>query len=192
MPALPWQGRPRPLSISSATCSQFSGSTASAATVRRSSSAVSGSIGAPTPCAEARRPTSDPGNADGSRLYHRLIGTAFGQQMPPPGPLTREQTEIIKQWIDEGAIWPDAASGETPPPPVDAEAVRLMHAIRNGDRAGIDAQLRGQPRRGDVTRCGRSDAADGGGLDRRRRAREAAARRRGPIPTPPTAPARPR
>jgi glucose/arabinose dehydrogenase len=87
-----------------------------------------------------------PGNASGSRLYHRVIGTAFGQQMPPPGPLTLEQTEIIRQWIDEGAVWPDAASGETLPPPVDPDAVRLMRAIRNGDRAGIDAQLRGQPR----------------------------------------------
>jgi glucose/arabinose dehydrogenase/mono/diheme cytochrome c family protein len=87
-----------------------------------------------------------PGNAGGSRLYHRLIGTAFGQQMPPPGPLTPEQTEIIRQWIDEGAVWPDAASGETPPPPIDPDAIRLMRAIRNGDRAGIDAHLRGQPR----------------------------------------------
>ena len=87
-----------------------------------------------------------PGNAGGSRLYHRLIGTAFGQQMPPPGPLAAEQTEIIRQWIDEGALWPDAASGETPPPPVDVGAVRLMHAIRAGDRAATDAQLRGQPR----------------------------------------------
>ena len=44
-----------------------------------------------------------PGNAHGSRLYHRLIGTAFGQQMPPPGPLSDAQIEIIEQWIDEGA-----------------------------------------------------------------------------------------
>jgi mono/diheme cytochrome c family protein len=57
-----------------------------------------------------------PGNAQGSRLYHRLIGTAFGLRMPPAGPLSTEQTEIIKQWIDEGAEWPDAASGETPAP----------------------------------------------------------------------------
>ena len=87
-----------------------------------------------------------PGNADGSRLYHRLIGTAFGQQMPPAGPLTHEQIEIIRQWIDEGAEWPDAASGETPPPPVDADAVRLMAAIRDDDRAVIDALLRAKPR----------------------------------------------
>ena len=86
-----------------------------------------------------------PGNAGGSRLYHRLIGTAFGQQMPPTGPLTLDQTEIIKQWIDEGASWPDAASGETPAPPSDPEAIRLIQAIRDNDRAVIDAQLRGDP-----------------------------------------------
>ena len=84
-----------------------------------------------------------PGNADGSRLYHRLVGTAFGQQMPPTGPLTFEQTEIVRQWIDEGASWPDAASGEVSPPPADPEAIRLIQAIRDDDRAAVDAQLRG-------------------------------------------------
>src|SRR5262245_57711738 len=28
-----------------------------------------------------------PGNAEGSRLYQRLVGTRFGLQMPPAGPL---------------------------------------------------------------------------------------------------------
>src|SRR6266851_9318667 len=28
-----------------------------------------------------------PGNADGSRLYHRLIGTCVGPRMPPTAPL---------------------------------------------------------------------------------------------------------
>src|SRR5882724_8330788 len=53
-----------------------------------------------------------PGNAQGSRLYHRLIGTAFGQQMPPAGPLGEAQIDTIKRWIDEGATWPDAVAGE--------------------------------------------------------------------------------
>ena len=87
-----------------------------------------------------------PGNADGSRLYHRLVGTVFGQQMPPTGPLTSEQTEIVRQWIDEGASWPDAASGETPAPPADPEAVRLIQAIRDNDRARVDALLAGGAR----------------------------------------------
>src|SRR3954463_13256006 len=61
-----------------------------------------------------------PGNADGSKLYHRVAGTAFGTQMPPGHALTAQQIETIKDWIDEGANWPDAASGEVPVPPVQA------------------------------------------------------------------------
>jgi ankyrin repeat protein len=87
-----------------------------------------------------------PGNADGSRLYHRLIGTAFGIQMPPAGPLTTDQIGTIRQWIDEGAEWPDEVSGEVVAPSPDAAATRLMSAIRDGDRSAIDALLRENPR----------------------------------------------
>ncbi|MBI3399858.1 MAG: ankyrin repeat domain-containing protein [Acidobacteria bacterium] len=87
-----------------------------------------------------------PGNADGSRLYHRLIGTSIGPQMPPGAPLGDEQIEIIKQWIDEGAAWPDEASGETPSPPADPDATSLIALIRTGDRRAIDALLRRNPR----------------------------------------------
>src|SRR5258706_11344999 len=65
-----------------------------------------------------------PGNADGSRLYHRLIGNSVGAQMPPGKPLGDEQIEIIRQWIEEGAVWPDEVSGETPSPSADPGAVR--------------------------------------------------------------------
>lgn len=82
-----------------------------------------------------------PGNADGSRLYHRLIGTNFGVRMPPGGtPLPDEEIEIIHRWIDEGAVWPDAASGETPLPPVDYDAARIVLAIRDGEATSIDAR----------------------------------------------------
>src|SRR5262245_8613539 len=87
-----------------------------------------------------------PGNAAGSKLYHRLTGTAFGQQMPPGRPLTPEQIDVIKTWIDEGAEWPDAASGEPPALPVDPGAARLISAIRDNDRAAIDAVLHATPR----------------------------------------------
>jgi Planctomycete cytochrome C len=52
------------------------------------------------------------GNADGSRLYQRLVGTNFGLQIPPSRPLAPEEIDTIKQWIDEGAEWPDDVSGE--------------------------------------------------------------------------------
>ncbi|HET6956885.1 MAG TPA: PQQ-dependent sugar dehydrogenase [Vicinamibacterales bacterium] len=87
-----------------------------------------------------------PGNANGSRLYHRLIGTTFGTQMPPTGPLSADKIEIIQHWIDEGAIWPDAAAGEAPPLPSDPDAVRLLASIRGDDRHAVDEQLRANPR----------------------------------------------
>ena len=45
-----------------------------------------------------------PGNAEGSRLYQRLVGSRFGLQMPPTGPLAHEEIGVIKEWIDQGAI----------------------------------------------------------------------------------------
>ena len=82
-----------------------------------------------------------PGSAQGSRLYHRLIGTTFGPQMPPAGPLDAAQVETIKQWIDEGAEWPDDAAGETPAAPPDPDAIRLMTLIRADERRAIDRLL---------------------------------------------------
>ena len=68
-----------------------------------------------------------PGNADGSRLYHRLIDTKFGQRMPPADPLKDAEIETIKAWIDQGAEWPDQLSGEAPTPTADPDA---PHAVR--------------------------------------------------------------
>jgi hypothetical protein len=83
-----------------------------------------------------------PRNADGSRLYHRVAGTALGAQMPPSGPLSDEQIEVIRHWMDEGADWPDGASGDVAPPPVDARASELVAAIRASDAATIDRLIR--------------------------------------------------
>ena len=74
-----------------------------------------------------------PGNADGSRLYLRLIGDRFGLQMPPTGALSAEQIKIIKTWIDQGAEWPDQLSGEAAPAPLDPKARLILDALRNGD-----------------------------------------------------------
>jgi mono/diheme cytochrome c family protein len=87
-----------------------------------------------------------PGNADGSRLYHRLIGTRFGQQMPPTGTLGAAQVAVIKSWIDQGAEWPDDLAGGMPAPPIDHEAEELTALVRNGDRTGIEEMLRRNPR----------------------------------------------
>jgi len=82
-----------------------------------------------------------PGNSDGSRLYQRLVGNQYGPQMPPTGALRPEQTRIIKDWIDQGAVWPDEASGEVPAKPLDATSARLMEAAFRGDTATVRALL---------------------------------------------------
>jgi ankyrin repeat protein len=75
-----------------------------------------------------------PGNSQGSRLYLKLIGNQYGPQMPPTGALRPEQIAVLKAWIDQGAEWPDDASGEEPPLPPDPKAVPIMKALREGDK----------------------------------------------------------
>jgi ankyrin repeat protein len=82
-----------------------------------------------------------PGNAEGSRLYQRLIGDHYGRQMPPTGALPGAQVAVIKQWIDEGAEWPDALAGDVPTLPLDPPAVDLSEAIRTNDETRIAAAL---------------------------------------------------
>jgi hypothetical protein len=83
-----------------------------------------------------------PGNAEGSKLYHRLVGTQVGSQMPPTGPLSADNVAVLKAWIDQGADWPDEVAGVAPSPPVDPDAERLARFIRSGDKAGVDEVLR--------------------------------------------------
>ncbi len=87
-----------------------------------------------------------PGNSAGSRLYLRLVGDQYGLRMPPTGPLSDDKIAIIKAWIDQGAEWPDALSGETPPPPPDPGATRLMDALRRGDSAAFQRKLGEDPK----------------------------------------------
>jgi ankyrin repeat protein len=85
-----------------------------------------------------------PGNSGASRLYSVLTGQQ-GLQMPPAGPLTPAQIETIRTWIDQGADWPDALSGEAMPPAPDPHAVQIMEALRKGDRQSALKLLREHP-----------------------------------------------
>ncbi len=109
-----------------------------------------------------------PGNAEGSRLYHRLVGTSVGARMPPTGPLAPEQVAVLKAWIDQGAEWPDHLAGIPPTLPVDPAADRLAGLIRSGERTQVEELLRTNPgaARGRAVRW--IDAAHGRGPLRRR------------------------
>lgn len=86
-----------------------------------------------------------PGNAEGSRLYHRLVDKTVGTPMPPSGPLPADQIRILKAWIDEGLQWPDELSGEITIPPIDSAADALAAAIRQGGRTNIDRAFSASP-----------------------------------------------
>jgi ankyrin repeat protein len=78
-----------------------------------------------------------PGNSAASRLYLRLIGDQFGRRMPATGPMPAEEIAVIKAWIDEGAPWPDELANEPVLTPPDPKAVRMVEALRGGDKAAF-------------------------------------------------------
>jgi len=97
-----------------------------------------------------------PGNSAASRLYLRLTAAGYGAAMPPNGRLSAEQIETIRRWIDEGAEWPDALSGEQPLTPADPRAARLMDALRRGDRAQFTTLVGADPAAGNLKGAGGS------------------------------------
>jgi len=54
-----------------------------------------------------------PGDSKASRLMRRVLGLGGEQQMPlGKEPLKPEQIEVLRRWIDEGAVWPEGESGK--------------------------------------------------------------------------------
>ncbi len=54
-----------------------------------------------------------PGDAKGSRLVELLVAADPDDRMPAKAePLAPEKIELVRRWIDEGAVWPDSASVE--------------------------------------------------------------------------------
>jgi len=97
-----------------------------------------------------------PGNSAGSRFYLKLIGNQYGTQMPPTGPLSQEQINTLKAWIDQGAEWPDDLAGEKPPRASDPRASEIMEALRAGDKQAFRKLLIDNPKSVNLTGPGGS------------------------------------
>ena len=52
-----------------------------------------------------------PGDGSSSLLYQKIIGDAPGSPMPLTGTLPRDQVEMIRSWLDQGAPWTEAIDG---------------------------------------------------------------------------------
>lgn len=88
-----------------------------------------------------------PGKSEASMLYRRIAGIGPGTRMPPTGPLPAEQIALFKTWIDEGAEWPDAVSGDRgTAASVDPKVVEMAAALRNGEFQVFQRILRGNPK----------------------------------------------
>jgi hypothetical protein len=85
------------------------------------------------------------GDATKSSLYRRISGTESGTRMPPSGPLKREEIKLIGTWIDQGAEWPDAFSGEVDAAPPDPAVVRMRDVLRMGERRAFERLLTENP-----------------------------------------------
>jgi N-acyl-D-amino-acid deacylase len=77
------------------------------------------------------------GNSANSMVYHRISDTDYGPQMPPTGPLRPEQIALIKNWIDQGAEWPDSLANELELPPLNPKAVSMVDMLHNDDLASF-------------------------------------------------------
>ena len=65
--------------------------------------------------AEAMKKGIKPGKPDDSTFYTLLISTDADERMPEKAPaLPKEQTDLIKKWIEQGAPWPDGFEIQPP------------------------------------------------------------------------------
>lgn len=76
---------------------------------------------------DSGEPSVVPGNAADSRLFKLVAGLDPDALMPPKGAaLTKEQTQLIKDWIDQGAAWGDGNAAD-PANAGDADRKRSWH-----------------------------------------------------------------
>ena len=86
------------------------------------------------------------GNGAESKLIKKLVGGDGGMQMPPTGPLEAEQIGVLRAWIDQGAVFGDAAfEVAAPRKPVDPKVRELIDAVRKRDIASVKAILKSAP-----------------------------------------------
>jgi formylglycine-generating enzyme required for sulfatase activity len=79
-----------------------------------------------------------PGNAKGSTVYTSTVVPPDDDRLMPPknkgGPLASELTDVLRDWIDQGALWPtnltlQPRKAETPTSGNEAETVAGIHKL---------------------------------------------------------------
>ena len=64
--------------------------------------------------ADSEEPVIVQRHSDQSLLIRRIIDAEAGELMPLDGqPLTQREVDLLRQWIDQGAAWPQQESGSS-------------------------------------------------------------------------------
>lgn len=83
-----------------------------------------------------------PGSSATSFVYLRVSGSEIGTQMPKDDTLRTDEIALIKDWIDQGAEWPDELSGDPPPATPNPASVGMIEAIRHADDRALTTLVR--------------------------------------------------
>jgi ankyrin repeat protein len=86
-----------------------------------------------------------PGKSAESKLIKRVINGDGGLQMPPTGPLSKEEIALLRQWIDEGADFRMELKEEAPPLPVDPRTTSFLSTVRNGSTKDVEKLIVANP-----------------------------------------------
>ncbi len=75
------------------------------------------------------------GDSAHSKLIKRVVDGDGGMRMPPTGPLSNDEIDLLKAWIDQGADFRMEVKAEAPPHPVDPRLQALISNLRGGNLA---------------------------------------------------------
>lgn len=100
-------------------------------------------------------PVIVPGSAAESKLIRRVVSGDGGLQMPPSGPLSKEEIDILKAWIDQGADFRISVQEQAPPKKIDPKAASFITAVRGGDTKAVADLLAAAPARTRATAANR-------------------------------------
>ncbi|MFN7920171.1 MAG: ankyrin repeat domain-containing protein [Bryobacteraceae bacterium] len=83
------------------------------------------------------------GKSAESKLIHRLVSGDGGMQMPPTGPLEKDEIAVLRAWIDQGADFGDADLKDEQPKTVEPEVRELIAAVKAQNQKAMMKALRG-------------------------------------------------
>jgi ankyrin repeat protein len=86
-----------------------------------------------------------PGKSADSKLIRRVVNGDGGLQMPPTGPLSAAEIDLLRAWIDQGADFRMEIKEEAPPAPIDPKVIALISAIHTGSKSDIEKLLQAKP-----------------------------------------------